>query len=413
MTHDRTDAPSQLHFIPTRAEAMHRLDLFLPGCGRAYASHRNEDPGPEHRGATSLLSPYVRRRMITEHEIVAAVLEAQGPQRAEKFIQEVCWRTYWKGWLELRPEIWDAFLSDRHRVRDELGSGAEKALAQAEAGTTGVEGFDDWARELVATGWMHNHARMWFSSIWIFTLRLPWQLGADFFLRHLVDADPASNTLSWRWTAGLQTRGKTYLATAGNIARYTGGRFQPTGLARRAEPLSEPPLPKPRDLPTDPGLPCEEALLLVNDEDLAPAFQGRARPFAATLVASTIDVGQHGVRGEPAAAFARGALADATVRLGADPRNGPVRGIDGLDPDVIIDAAVAAGVGLVVTPYAPVGVTASALDRLQGKLAAAGIALVRPRRSWDSAFWPHATRGYFALREAIPDVLAAEGLPVG
>ena len=91
------------------------------------------------------------------------------------------------------------------------------------------------------------------TPISIFTLRLPWQLGADFFLRHLVDADPASNTLSWRWTAGLQTRGKTYLATAGNIARYTDGRFQPKGLARCAEALSEPPLPKPREARIDAG----------------------------------------------------------------------------------------------------------------------------------------------------------------
>ena len=72
---------------------------------------------------------------------------------------------------------------------------------------------------------------MWFASIWIFTLRLPWALGADFFLRHLIDADAASNTLSWRWGAGLQTVGKTYLARTENIARYTNGRFAPRGLA--------------------------------------------------------------------------------------------------------------------------------------------------------------------------------------
>ena len=415
MTRDRTDFPSQLHFEPTRAEALHRLDLFLPGSGRAYANDRNDDPGPERRGATSLLSPYLRRRMITEREIAAAVLDGEGFHRAEKFIQELCWRTYWKGWLELRPGIWDSFLSERDRLRDGLGSGAARALAQAEAGTTGIEGFDDWARELVETGWMHNHARMWFSSIWIFTLRLPWQLGADFFLRHLVDADPASNTLSWRWTAGLQTRGKTYLATAGNIARYTGGRFQPQCLASRAEALDEPSLPKPRDLPPMQELPSDDALLLVTDEDLSPLdneIEG-ARPFAATLLATTVDVGQHGARGETATAFARGALADAAERLGTDKRHGPVRAIDGLDAEVIIDAAVAAGVGLVVTPYAPVGVTASALHTLRGELAAAGIALVQPRRQWDNAFWPHATRGYFALRQHIPDVLATEGLPVG
>jgi deoxyribodipyrimidine photo-lyase len=65
-------------------------------------------------------------------------------------------------------------------------------------------------QELVETGYLHNHARMWFASIWIFTLRLPWELGADFFLRHLLDGDAASNTLSWRWVAGLHTKGKHY-----------------------------------------------------------------------------------------------------------------------------------------------------------------------------------------------------------
>ena len=60
---------------------------------------------------------------------------------------------------------------------------------------------------------------MWFASIWIFTLRLPWELGANFFYDHLLDADPASNTLSWRWVTGLQTQGKIYLATENNIEK--------------------------------------------------------------------------------------------------------------------------------------------------------------------------------------------------
>lgn len=114
-----------------------------------------------------------------------------------------------ESWLEMRPAVWSRYLDERQRQRDGLAD--TSALADAEAGNTGIEGFDDWARDLVAMGTLHNHARMWFASIWIFTLRLPWAFGADFFLRHLVDADPASNTLSWRWVAGLQTAGKTYL----------------------------------------------------------------------------------------------------------------------------------------------------------------------------------------------------------
>ncbi len=78
-------------------------------------------------------------------------------------------------------------------------SGLRRAYERAVEGRTGIDGFDDWARQLVETGWLHNHTRMWFASIWIFTLRLPWALGAAFFLRHLLDGDPASNTLSWRW----------------------------------------------------------------------------------------------------------------------------------------------------------------------------------------------------------------------
>ena len=400
--------PSQLDFTPTRAEALARLHAFLPRAGWRYASHRNADPGPEKRGDTSVLSPYLRRRMVDEREIVAAVLEAEGPKRAEKFIQEVCWRTYWKGWLEARPEVWTRFLEERDVARENLGSGAAKALAQAEAGATGIEGFDDWARELVATGWMHNHARMWFSSIWIFTLGLPWQLGADFFLRHLVDADPASNTLSWRWTAGLQTKGKTYLATAHNIARYTDGRFEPAGLATHAEALHEDAVAKVRPLGEAPAVPEGEALLLVTDEDLTPDWLGRS--FSHAVVAGDTNVGQHGERGEQAATFARGALDDAATRLRT--KGMEVSRADDLAAGPIVAAAEAAGTRVVVTPHAPVGLTATQLDALAGDLAEAGLTLVRPRRGWDGAFWPHATRGYSQLRNAIPEALAAEGLPV-
>ncbi len=239
-----SDAPA---FVATRAEALRRLDAFLPRAGRAYAENRNSDAGPDAERSVSALSPYLRYRLLTEREVIAAALDRHGPQGAEKFVSEVLWRTYFKGWLELRPTAWTRFVAERDAVP--RTGGLARAVLAAEEGRTGIDGFDDWARELVEAGYLHNHARMWFASIWIFTLRLPWTLGADFFLRHLVDADPASNTLSWRWVAGLQTPGKTYLATADNIARYTGGRFSPKGLATRAPALGEEPLPKPRALP--------------------------------------------------------------------------------------------------------------------------------------------------------------------
>ena len=398
--------PSQLHFPATRSEGLARLEAFLPRAGWRYASHRNADLGLERRGDTSMLSPYLRRRMLSEREVVAAVQESEGLKPADKFIQEICWRTYWKGWLETRPEVWTRFLRERDSLRDKLSLDASRRLAEAEHGKTGIEGFDDWARELVETGWMHNHARMWFSSIWIFTLRLPWQLGADFFLRHLVDADAASNTLSWRWVAGLQTKGKTYLATSQNIARYTEGRFSPKGLATRAEALHEASVTQVRKLEPAPPLPAEAALLLVADEDLSPDWMGRN--FSRVIVAGGVDVGQCGSRGKAAATFASNALDDAASRLGD--AGFDVERTVGLAAEPIIAAAMRSKVGFVVTSYAPVGRTATALDGLDKDLAAAGLALVRPRRSWDSAFWPHATRGYSQLRNAIPQALAEEGL---
>ena len=68
---------------------------------------------------------------------------------------------------------------------------------------------------------------MWYASIWIHTLKMPWYLGADLFLNNLLDGDPASNTLSWRWVAGIQTKGKAYLAKDWNIEKFTKNRFNP------------------------------------------------------------------------------------------------------------------------------------------------------------------------------------------
>lgn len=381
--------------VPTRAAGLRRLAAFLPAAGRDYADNRNADGGPEARGNVSVLSPYLRYRLLTEDEVIAAATAHHGPIAAGKFVQEVAWRTYWKGWLELRPAAWRRFLAERDALR---ASGLARAVAQAEAGATGIEGFDDWARELVQHGYLHNHARMWFASIWIFTLGLPWALGADFFLRHLLDADPASNTLSWRWVAGLQTPGKTYLATADNIARYTAGRYRPQGLARRAQALTEPPLPAARTLPPLPESRGEPSLLLLTPEDLCPERMWIDGDVRAGLA----------VRGAPgwpwgdaAGAFVKGAVADAADRVEAA-LGCRVAVADGLELGTVVEAANAAGAHAVVTAYAPVGPVADALDAIEAPLAAAGFPLVRMRRTWDEQLWPFATKGFFAFREHLP-----------
>lgn len=389
----------------SRQAALARLARFLPDAGSLYNRNRNTDASPDDPGGVSRLSAYVRHRMITEHEIVAGVLAHHSLQAAEKFVQEVLWRTYWKGWLEMRPTVWTDYLAERDRQRGAFPD--RRALTGAENGHIGIDGFDDWARELVATGYLHNHARMWFASIWIFTLRLPWALGADFFLRHLVDADPASNTLSWRWVAGLQTPGKTYLATPENITRFTNGRFAPSGLAREAVALSEPPVGKPQALPAlarrDAQLP---SLLLVTGEDMNPesAFPDKAA-FAAAIVIADPALSW----GDQARDFATAAAQDAAGRCTAH-FGCPVALAETLDTPTLVAAAHTAGVRQIVTAYAPVGPTADRLARLAPELAGEGIKLVQLRRDWDDRFWPHATRGYFPFRERLPALLLESGL---
>ncbi len=269
--------------LATKSAACNALDAFLPKSGREYAVKRNDDTGPDGEPTVSELSPWIRLRLLPEWEVLSAVLEQHSRSEASKFIDEVCWRTYWKGWLQMRPSVWHDYLNEREALlRD---SDKHVGYQRAIQGRTGIECFDSWNQELLSRNYLHNHARMWYASIWIHTLKLPWQLGADWFLRHLLDGDPASNTLSWRWVAGLQTRGKPYLARPDNIRKFTGGRFRvEEALAAQAIELTEPLPPPPTPLST-PGAPPEGLRLglLLTEEDLSAAeWLPRRYPVAST-----------------------------------------------------------------------------------------------------------------------------------
>ena len=198
-----------------------------------YSSKRNYDFGPKSRENTSNLSKYISHRIINEYDLIREVLSQYNLQKVDKFIQEVFWRVYWKGWLEHRPEVWREFV-------DSDPTYSEEEYKRAINGETGIECFDDWVKELKTENYLHNHTRMWFASIWIFTLNLPWELGARFFMKHLFDGDAASNTLSWRWVAGIQTQGKNYLARESNIRKFTNQRYTNTSLNENALPLENP-----------------------------------------------------------------------------------------------------------------------------------------------------------------------------
>ena len=221
-------------FEASRAKAIEKLDHFIENNLTDYSKLRNFDLGPEGRSNVSCLSPYITHGIVSEKEIIKKCLNKFSFAKNEKFIQEVLWRTYWKGWLELRPNVWNDYLIELKKIREDFKN--NKEYLNAIEGKTNIECFNYWVNELKENNYLHNHTRMWFASIWIFTLELPWQLGAEFFMQHLYDGDAASNTLGWRWVAGIQTQGKHYLASEWNIKKFTNNRFQNIKLNENAPP---------------------------------------------------------------------------------------------------------------------------------------------------------------------------------
>jgi hypothetical protein len=223
-----------MKFEASRAEAIDKLNNFVEKNLSDYSRLRNFDFGPDRRDNVSCLSPYVTHGVLNEIEIIKKSLAKFSFSKNEKFIQEVLWRTYWKGWLELRPNVWTDYLVSLNNIREKFRN--NKEYLNAIEGNTNIECFNEWVKELKENNYLHNHTRMWFASIWIFTINLPWQLGAEFFMQHLYDGDAASNTLGWRWVAGVQTQGKHYLASEWNIKKFTNNRFNNIKLNENAPP---------------------------------------------------------------------------------------------------------------------------------------------------------------------------------
>jgi hypothetical protein len=220
-----------VNFVTTRKEALDAMERYIENNISDYTAKRNFDFGPQNRKNISCLSPYITHRLISEYEVAKKTLSKYPYQKVEKFIQEIFWRVYWKGWLELRPKVWTDFVEDTKNI--ENTNEYEKAIN----GETNIDCFNDWVKELKENNYLHNHTRMWFASIWIFTLKLPWQKGAEFFLRELYDGDAASNTLSWRWVAGIQTKGKNYIAQNWNINKFTNNKYKDLKLNENPQPI--------------------------------------------------------------------------------------------------------------------------------------------------------------------------------
>ena len=254
-------------FENSRSKVIKKLDYYIDNHLSEYSKLRNFDYGPQNRMNTSCLSPFITHGVINETEVIKKSLKKYSFSKNEKFIQEVLWRTYWKGWLELRPNVWTDYLAELLKLRKDFKN--KTNYLEAIEGKTNIECFNEWVNELKNYNYLHNHTRMWFASIWIFTLNLPWQLGAEFFMQHLYDGDPASNTLGWRWVAGVQTYGKHYLATEWNIKKFTNNRFNKIKLNENALPIvSEKTYPVIKKELSNPET-FEEKNLLIFDNNLS------------------------------------------------------------------------------------------------------------------------------------------------
>ncbi|MFT5623306.1 MAG: deoxyribodipyrimidine photo-lyase [Bacteroidia bacterium] len=381
-------------FYSSKQEARSALERFLPRAGLDYARARNFDYGLGRRENVSMLSPWVRLRMLPEWELIAAVLQHHSVSEAAKFIDEVCWRTYWKGWLSRRPTVWQDYCAELAAEQASLpGQSRYHALVSA---ASGIDCMDGWTRELIDTGYLHNHARMWYASIWIHTLKLPWTLGADFFFRHLLDGDPASNTLSWRWVAGLHTEGKTYLATADNIRQYSDGGLNPqiqfatdpADVSRSARnPLAAPhrilaPLPD-----------ADRVGLLLNEEDLSARnwLGGQAKVSA---IAGFIPQQSYQTQriAQPVFDFRYNCMRDALDGSGAVYTQ----------LDAVVAWAEQANIDVLLMAEPSIGIWNQVLPELQHALRNKEIQLVCQRPWWDDHFYPHAQAGFFRFKKAIP-----------
>ena len=195
-----------------RAQAIRSLGNLAPA---KYGSTRNHLDG-----AVTRLSPYIRHGVMSVVDVRDRALEVSNAKDSEKFIQQLAWREYWQRlYKEFPRNIWQdvepyktGFSPDDYQ--DELPEDISN-------GQTGVACIDGFIEELLATGYIHNHARLYLAGYICHWRRVKWQAGAAWFLTHLLDGDPASNNLSWQWAASTFSH-KPYYFNLENVSKFSG-----------------------------------------------------------------------------------------------------------------------------------------------------------------------------------------------
>lgn len=203
------------HFGGDDHDALARIDAVRPA---EYARSRNALDG-----AVTGLSPYLAHGVISMPEAVGRLLAKHAPGWSDKLVFELAWREFFQH-VWHRAETADA--GERDAILEDMAPSviagmryADAVPADLRAARTGVSAIDTAVRVLYATGYLHNHARMWLASYAVHLRKTHWRAGADWMFGHLLDGDLASNHLSWQWVAGTFSS-KPYLFNAENVARY-------------------------------------------------------------------------------------------------------------------------------------------------------------------------------------------------
>ena len=369
-------------FPTKKSEIIEKLINFCEKELSSYSKKRNFDYGPPHKNV-SRLSPYLRTRFISEEEVLKIATSKNNIKTIEKFIEEIFWRTYWRGWLESHPWVYDEYLN----------TSIYKHLPKK----TGIKCFDNWKEELIDTGYLHNHSRMWFASIWIFTLGYSWQSGADFFKRNLLDYCPASNTLGWRWVAGLQTINKPYLATSDNIKYFTNGRFNPAGQlndkvnCNYIEPNSKHVLsfiiPDKIEFKNFDNL---GIILNRNDLSMNHIFENLEMTYECCVYSTKHD-------NKLVNEFNKNIIQD----ILKNNKNFEITE----NFNQIFDWLTSKKIKNLVLPYETVGNTIFNIEKFKKKLKQLNIQYKFILRDWDRNAFPYATKGFFKFKKNIPDLI--------
>ena len=240
---------------------------------------------------------------------------------------------------------------------------------------------------------------MWFASIWIHTFGLPWQAGADLFMRHLIDGDAASNTLGWRWVAGLQTRGKAYGARADNIAQYTNGRFTPYGdLQEDVAAIAGPENPPASALRAPRQCDGTKPLLLMTPEDCHPetlALSDRPLAVAALPADLVANRAPEVIRADQIAMSDGLARAKAHYKI---EQGGVIAAQDWQDD--LTELMKATGADHIVMAFQPTGAWHDLITQ-------SNLPIKEVMRAYDGLCWPHAKKGFFPFKEKIPHFITS------